>query len=79
MMASRSPAARGVGSALLDAAAQLASATGRQRLRLDAWRTNFALHDYYRRNGFKHVRTVDLAHRGSGALFERPVCDKPAV
>jgi hypothetical protein len=40
-------------------------------LRLDAWRTNEALHAYYRKAGFQHVRTVEYPHRGSGALFQR--------
>jgi len=39
-------------------------------LRLDAWTTNPALHNYYRRRGFQHVRTV--ASRISGACFQRP-------
>jgi len=39
-------------------------------LRLDAWTTNTRLHDYYRRLGFRHVRTV--ASRVSGACFQRP-------
>jgi ribosomal protein S18 acetylase RimI-like enzyme len=60
-----------VGSALLDWASLRAAAAGQPWLRLDAWRTNTSLHDYYRREGFSHVRTVNLPHRRSGALFQR--------
>ncbi len=65
-------AARGqsLGAALLDWAAGRATEAG--RLRLDAWKTNAALHTYYTSLGFTHLRTVDLPHRRSGALFERP-------
>jgi GNAT superfamily N-acetyltransferase len=66
-------AARGkeVGQVLLDWAAEFATNTGKRWLRLDAWKTNSGLHRYYLARGFRHVRTVDLAHRGSGALFQR--------
>lgn len=62
-----------LGSQILDFAACLASERGKRLIRLDAWKDNRKLHQYYVRNGFRHVRTVDLAHRGSGALFERDV------
>lgn len=61
-----------LGSALLDWAGRQAQAAGRRWLRLDAWRTNPDLHRYYLDRGFHHIRTVELAHRGSGALFQRP-------
>lgn len=68
------PAARGhgLGAALLDWAAGRAMLQSHRLLRLDAWKTNTALHAYYAGQGFKHVRTVQLAHRRSGSLFERP-------
>lgn len=62
---------RSLGTTLLDWATDQARCTSRPLLRLDAWKTNEALHRCYRRQGFRHVRTVDLPHRGSGALFER--------
>jgi hypothetical protein len=40
-------------------------------MRMNVWSTNGRLHDYYRALGFKHVRTVDIPGRMSGALFER--------
>ena len=36
---------------------------------------NPGLQGYYRSRGFRHVRTVDLPHRASGALFQRPATD----
>ncbi|MEU8223894.1 hypothetical protein [Kribbella sp. NPDC048915] len=65
----------GLGSALLDWCGHRAAQLGGKLLRLDAWRTNHDLHNYYLAQGFHHVRTVVLAHRNSGALFERPARD----
>src|SRR5690606_2841720 len=73
MIVARRAAGRDVGGRLLDWAADLAACTGNQWLRLDAWKTNTALHRYYEDHGFTHVRTVDLPHRGSGGLFQRSV------
>lgn len=73
MIVKRSLAGHDLGAVLLDWADELAGQARRHWLRLDAWRTNTALHDYYRHQGFAHVRTVDLAHRGSGALFQRKI------
>lgn len=60
----------GLGAEMLGWAAGRAFSAGLQWLRLDAWTTNHRLHDYYRRQGFRHVRTV--ASRVSGACFQRP-------
>jgi hypothetical protein len=49
-----------------------ASKSGRDIVRWDAWRTNPQLQDYYRSIGAQHLRTVDVADRWSGALFEVP-------
>ncbi|WP_350279321.1 GNAT family N-acetyltransferase [Kribbella sp. HUAS MG21] len=62
----------GLGSALLDWCGREAARRGGTLLRLDAWRTNSDLQKYYLAQGFRHVRTVELPHRNSGALFERP-------
>ncbi|HEX8631800.1 MAG TPA: GCN5 family acetyltransferase, partial [Catenuloplanes sp.] len=59
-----------LGADLLDWAAGRAYDAGLTWLRLDAWTTNTRLHDYYRGQGFRHVRTV--TNRVSGACFERP-------
>ncbi|MEV4113944.1 GNAT family N-acetyltransferase [Nonomuraea sp. NPDC049695] len=61
----------GLGDALLDWAGASAHAAGLPWLRLDCSKGNRRLQEYYRLHGFRHVRTVDLPHRASGALFER--------
>ncbi|MFK4084164.1 GNAT family N-acetyltransferase [Kribbella sp. NPDC020789] len=65
----------GLGSAVLDWCSRETARRGGKLLRLDAWRTNLDLQKYYLSQGFRHVRTVELAHRNSGALFERPATD----
>ncbi|MBE1877467.1 GNAT family N-acetyltransferase [Myceligenerans pegani] len=72
MVVRRSAAGNGLGTAILDWASAYTAASRRTWLRLDAWRSNTRLQDYYRTQGFTHVRTVELPHRGSGALFQRP-------
>ncbi|MEU0662015.1 GNAT family N-acetyltransferase [Streptomyces lavendulocolor] len=62
----------GLGTALLDWASKRASKFGKEWLRIDAWKTNAKLGRYYESQGFEHVRTVDLPHRNSGALYQRP-------
>ncbi|WP_084959135.1 GNAT family N-acetyltransferase [Thermoactinospora rubra] len=69
---SRAYAGTGLGDALLDWAGASVGDAGRDWLRLDCAKDNPRLQDYYRRRGFTHVRTVDLPHRASGALFQRP-------
>lgn len=69
---SRSCAGLGLGRALLDWATLRALADGLRWLRLDCAKANPGLQGYYRSLGFRHVRTVDLPHRASGALFQRP-------
>jgi GNAT superfamily N-acetyltransferase len=72
MVVARSSAGLDLGSALLDWACRRTAAAGKRWVRLDAWRTNPGLHRYYEGQGFSPVRIVDLAHRGSGALYQRP-------
>jgi GNAT superfamily N-acetyltransferase len=72
MIVSRAAAGNDLGSGILDWATRRTVRAGRHWVRLDAWRSNAALHAYYLRHGFERVRTVDLPHRGSGALFQRP-------
>ena len=43
---------------------------GSRWLRLDCWRTNTKLHDYYLRFGFERVRTEVVPGRMSGELFQ---------
>lgn len=60
----------GYGEQLLARIADQAAARGTPVMRLDCWRTSTGLQDYYRRLGFRHLRTVVVEDRGSGALFE---------
>lgn len=72
MIVRRHAAGGEIGSALLDWASKRAAAAGKSWLRLDAWRSNPRLRRYYADRGFTLVRTVELSHRQSGALFQRP-------
>lgn len=63
----------GLGDEILDWACWRAEEEGKSAVRLDCWRTNTALQEYYKARGFRHVRTESAPGRGSGALFERPV------
>jgi GNAT superfamily N-acetyltransferase len=71
MVVEQSSRGEEIGSALLDWAGKRAEAMGRHWLRLDAWRSNEALHRYYEDRGFQLVRTVSDPS-GSGACFQRP-------
>jgi ribosomal protein S18 acetylase RimI-like enzyme len=66
------PAAKGVelGSALIDWAARRATESGCKWVRLDAWRSNPGLWQYYADRGFELVRVV-ADPSGSGACFQR--------
>lgn len=46
------------------------SRRGSRWIRLDCWRTNRKLHEYYLRNGFDRVRTEVVPGRMSGELFQ---------
>lgn len=72
MTVRRSHAGFGLGRLLLDWAGDRAAQEDAKWLRLDAWTTNTALHRYYMRQGFQHVRTVIRPDYPSGALFQRP-------
>lgn len=78
MAVARSHKGRGLGSALLDLAANLAERECRSWLRFDAWSTNDALHRYYEQQGFEMVRNVPVDGRGSGALFEGKASERRA-
>jgi ribosomal protein S18 acetylase RimI-like enzyme len=68
----RSHAGHGIGAQLVDQATRLVAASGRRWLRLDCAKNNTRLHEYYGQLGFSQVGSVDLPHRKSGALFQRP-------
>jgi GNAT superfamily N-acetyltransferase len=62
----------GLGDVLLDWAGYRTELSGGLWLRLDCWRDNVGLHNYYLRRGFQHLTTRTHPVRRSGALFERP-------
>jgi GNAT superfamily N-acetyltransferase len=68
----RGHAGQDVGAALIDHVEREVAATGRPLLRLDCNKNSPRLHEFYKRLGFEHVGDVDLPHRQSGSLFERP-------
>jgi GNAT superfamily N-acetyltransferase len=71
----RSVAGRGIGAALIDWAGQRGvRAWSAQWIRIDVWTTNVALHSYYEKRGFRHVRTepFDKETYPSAALFQKP-------
>ncbi|MFL3869615.1 GNAT family N-acetyltransferase [Streptomyces griseobrunneus] len=72
MAVTRTASGMGIGNLLLDWASEHASAHGKRWLRLDAWKDNKGLHGFYKGMGFTLLRIVNLPHRRSGALFERP-------
>lgn len=63
-----------LGSALLDWAARRARNAGRSWLRLDVWKSNPALHQYYVDRGFSFVRIDENPSDPSGVLFQRSAC-----
>ncbi|WP_327086593.1 GNAT family N-acetyltransferase [Nonomuraea sp. NBC_01738] len=64
-------AGSGLGEALLDWAGATVHHLGLPWLRLDCSKANPRLQRYYASRGFRHLRTVNLPHRASGALFQR--------
>jgi GNAT superfamily N-acetyltransferase len=68
----RDVAGRELGTTMLAWACDRAYQAGKAWLRLDAWRSNAGLLDYYQSRGWDYVRTIELEHRKSGALFQRP-------
>ena len=67
-----------LGALLLAWVGDLAYRRGCSWVRLDAWKTNEHLHQYYADRGWSYLRTSPLEHRHSGALFQRPAEQLPA-
>jgi len=67
----------GLGVHVLDWASAKAAEIGRNWLRIDVWTNNLPLQRYYRRHGFRHVRTIQSDYP-SGALFQRPASAEDA-
>lgn len=76
LIVSRELASYGIGAALIDWAGLLGARNwAASCIRVDVWTTNHAVHDYYRRRGFTHLRTLDFEHHWdypSAALFQKP-------
>jgi N-acetylglutamate synthase-like GNAT family acetyltransferase len=77
MIITRTLAGAGLGAELLDWAGTQAAHAEARWLRVDVWTTNRRLQDYYRQQGFTHVRTVVRDDYPSGALFQRPAEARP--
>jgi GNAT superfamily N-acetyltransferase len=67
----RSASGRGIGGKLLEFAGDQAARLAVPWVRLDCNKANKQLQEYYLRQGFTYLRTVDLPHRNSGALFQK--------
>jgi GNAT superfamily N-acetyltransferase len=68
----RKYAGTGLGARILDWAGDQAAQAGAVWLRLDAWTTNPRLHQYYRDQGFDHIRTSSDPAVVSGWAAQRP-------
>jgi GNAT superfamily N-acetyltransferase len=81
LVISRAYAGRRLGADLLDWAGLAALRRyGAQWIRVDVWRTNKELHDYYERQGFVFFDTNSDPDYPSGALFQKPTAEAdPAV
>jgi GNAT superfamily N-acetyltransferase len=72
LITARSSKGSKLGGRLLDWVAGQARQQGKNLIRLDCWRSNSKLQQFYLREGFRHVRTEEPEHRLSGWLGERP-------
>jgi ribosomal protein S18 acetylase RimI-like enzyme len=79
LIVSRDHAGRGIGAALIDWAGQRGmQGWDANWIRIDVWTKNWALHDYYKSQGFNHLRTCpfdDEWDYPSAALFQKPAAD----
>lgn len=66
-------APRGIGAWIMNSwVPWWARENGYDVVRLDAWRTNTGLHQFYADRGWSFVRTEAVSGNKSGALFQRP-------
>ena len=76
LIVSREHAGQGIGAALIHwAGARAVANWGARWVRVDVWTTNTALHQYYKDQGFEHMRTLDFPdpwQYPSAALFQKP-------
>lgn len=71
----RDHAGQELGDLLLAWARDFAFREGYDLVRLDAWRTNPRLHQYYVQRGWRLIREQATPGRQSGVLFELPSCE----
>jgi len=83
LIACRAQAGMGLGAALIDwAGARGQHAWDADWIRVDVWTTNLALHDYYKSQGFEHLRTLEFHNPWdypSAALFQKPTVEIDAA
>lgn len=79
MATSTARAGEGIGGLMIAWSRDWAARQGFTIVRWDVWRTNSELQNYYRSLGARHVRTVDVADRWSGALFEVAADPQPEL
>lgn len=72
LIVERDYAGCGLGEAVIDWVSRYAEDEGKAWVRLDCWRNNYQLQNYYRTLDFRHLRTETINGRESGALFQRP-------
>jgi len=79
LIISRGYAGQGIGAALIDWAGQRGiQEWGANWIRVDVWTTNAGLHQYYKNQGFTHLRTKEFQKEWdypSAALFQKPTAD----
>ncbi|WP_299541805.1 GNAT family N-acetyltransferase [uncultured Streptomyces sp.] len=71
LITARSVRGKNLGGRLLDWVGSQARQREKPWIRLDCWRTNTKLQDFYLAEGFQHVRTEAPPHRMSGWLGQR--------
>ena len=75
LIVARRQAGRGVGASLINWAGLRGRDWDAQFIRIDVWTTNHGLQNYYKAQGFRHVRTYDFDDPWdypSAALFQKP-------
>jgi GNAT superfamily N-acetyltransferase len=71
LITARKAAGQQLGGRILDWVGSVARSQGKPWVRLDCWRANVPLQEYYLREGFDHVRTEAPSHRLSGWMAQR--------
>lgn len=79
MASSTARTGEGLGALMISWTRQWAARQGFAVVRWDVWRTNNDLQEYYRAQGAQYVRTVEVADRWSGALFEVSASEQPEL